>query len=76
MKNLEIYLSLVNNGRLPLNYNSGKDLIRDWISADIVPDPVGLCIKVKTNEGRSVTLVIPYSNSGEVFVEIDESIEN
>ncbi len=72
MKNLQICLPLVNGDLFPLDYSNGCELIDHMVTDDLRPPPRSLCFEATTEDGKKVTITIPYSNSDEVAVCIDD----
>jgi hypothetical protein len=66
-----MYLPLVSGGLLPIDFESGKQLINELISDDFGAPPKCLIIECKTKDNRSVTISIPYNDNNEVVVKID-----
>jgi hypothetical protein len=73
MKNLKVYLPLVDGGVLPLDYSSGRELIHGMVSDDFGAPPHSLCFEAITEDGRSITISVPYSDSDVVFIRIDDN---
>ena len=71
MKNLKMSLPLVNGGLLPLDFETGKQLIQELISDDFGAPPRSLVIECTTEDNKTVTISIPYSDKNEVSVSID-----
>jgi len=71
MKNLKMSLPLVNGGLLPLDFDTGKQLIQELISDDFAAPPRSLVIECTTVDKKTVTISIPYSDKDEVRVSID-----
>lgn len=71
MKNLSIYLTLVDGGQLPLNFSNGRELIHGMVSNDFGPPPRSLCFEVfDKDKKKAITITIPYDDRDEVFVRI------
>lgn len=62
MTNLTIHLPLVDGSGMPVEYETGKELIQGLISDDISPPPTGLNISITHTDGKIYTIHIPYSN--------------
>ena len=71
MKNLRITVPLVNGDLFPLEFDSGKELIHTLVSDDWGPPPTCLRIEATTEDGKTVTISIPYSESNKVGVWIE-----
>lgn len=72
MKNLKMYLPLVDGSSLPLDFDSGIELIHELVSDDFGPPSVSLQIEAKSKDGRVVRIGIPYSEGNEVSVSIQK----
>ena len=73
MRNLEISCPLVDGSTLPFEFDSGRDLIHHMIGDDWGgPLPHSLQIMAHTDDGRSVHIVIPYTEGNEAVVLIEE----
>ncbi|HVM31766.1 MAG TPA: hypothetical protein VMU88_01405 [bacterium] len=72
MKNLKIYMPLVDGSRLDLEYTTGKEMIGAMISDDIGPPPRGLVFEGITEDRKKVLLSVPFSDSGDAFVAVEE----
>lgn len=70
MQNLNIYLPLVNGGELPLDFLNGRDLIHEMVTDDFGAPPLFLCIDAKTDDGKTVSISIPYNDSDKAVVKI------
>lgn len=64
IKNLEISISLVDGGLMIYSelFTSGKELINTLISDDWGAPPLLLTITSKTDDGKTVTISIPYKD--------------
>ncbi len=71
MKNLDIFLPLVNGEQLPLYYRNGRELIHEMVSDDFSAPPHSLCFEAKTDDGKTVKITIPYSDSDKAYVTIE-----
>lgn len=60
MKNLRISLPLVDGSLLPMDFDSGKELIETLISDDWGAPPKRLRIEAETEDGTSVTISVLY----------------
>ncbi|MCW8876612.1 MAG: hypothetical protein OQK04_19370 [Kangiellaceae bacterium] len=77
MSNIEIYASLVNGGVFQLleNGEGCNILVETVLGDDLRPPPSNLTIKVKTDSGKNVTVIIPNDYSSKAIVQIEgESI--
>lgn len=75
MKNLEIKFPLVDGSLLPLEFNTGEQLILHLIGDDIRPPVASVYIKAKTKDGKkSVLIMVTNSNDEEAIVEIKEEL--
>ena len=72
MKNLRISLPLVNGGLMPLDYETGKELIHGMVSDDFGPSPLGLSIEARVDNRRTVEIWIPYDDRREAIVRLNE----
>lgn len=72
MQHLTISCSLVDGSLLPLDYESGRELIQALLGDDCKPPASCLRIEAETQDGRIVLISIPNSDSGEVSVKIEE----
>lgn len=68
MRNLDIFLPLVNGERLPLNYRNGRELIHEMVSDDFDAPPHSLCLEATTDDGKTVRITIPYNDSDKASV--------
>ena len=68
MKNLDIFLPLVNGEQLPLNYPNGRELIHEMVSDDFAAPPLSLCLEATTDDGKIVRITIPYNDSDKASV--------
>jgi hypothetical protein len=71
MNEISINFPLVDGSNLPLEFNSGKELIELVIGDDIRPPIRSMQIQIKTEEGRVIRIGVPYDNSKNFFVEIN-----
>ena len=71
MKNLKIYLPLVDGGLLPMEFYSGKELIHELITDDFGAPPTSLVFEAKTKDDKTIKISIPYSDENEVLVYIE-----
>jgi hypothetical protein len=72
MKNLRVYLPLVNNEQLTLEFASGRELIDQVFRANTSAPPRSLVLEGRTTDGRTIRLVIPYSDSDPARVMVEE----
>lgn len=70
MRNLHIYLPLADGGELPLAYPTGRELIKGMVSDDIASPPRALCIEATTDDGKRVTITIPYTDIDAAIVAV------
>ncbi len=71
MKNLSIYLTLVDGGQLPLNFSSGRELIHEMVSDDFAAPPRSLCFEIfDKDKKKAITITVPYDDRDEVFMGI------
>lgn len=68
MKNLDIFLPLVNGEQLPLNFPNGRELIHKMVSDDFAAPPLSLCFEATTDDGKIVRITIPYNESNKASV--------
>ncbi len=73
MKNLKIEFPLVNGSLYSLEYDSGKELIHNLVTDDWSPPPRSMVIEAQSEDGKIITITIPYDDSDEVFVKIEEA---
>ena len=73
MRNLNLSLPLADGGLHPLDYESGRELIHDLLGDDWGAPPRCLRIEAETQDGQTVIISIPYSDSDEVSVKIEKS---
>lgn len=73
MKNLRIFLPLENGGSFPVKFefSNGRELI-DNFWPDVRPKPRSLCIEVLKEDGKAITITIPYDNRDKVSVRIED----
>ena len=71
MKNLRIYLPMVDGSSYPLDFKTGKELIHGMVSDDFGPPPISLQIEGKTEDGKTVRIGIPYSESDKAIIRIE-----
>jgi hypothetical protein len=62
MKNLRVYLPIVNGQQHDLEYGSGKELIHEMLSDDWGAPPTGLVFEARTEDGRLIRIGIPYND--------------
>jgi hypothetical protein len=73
MKNLRVYMPLVNNEQLTLEFASGRELIDQVFRANAASAaPRSLVFEGRTTDGRTIRLVIPYSESDPARVMVEE----
>jgi len=72
MKNLRLSVSMVDGSLLPIDYESGRELIQGLLSDDWGAPPRHLRIEVETGDGQTVRIFIPYSDSTEATVRIED----
>lgn len=72
MKNLRIFLPIVNGSEFEINFANGRELINELISDDFAAPPNALCIEVISQEGKTITITIPYDDRDEAFVRIED----
>jgi hypothetical protein len=61
MKNLRIYMPLVNGEQLTVEFPSGREVIHALMTPDAAAPPRSLVLEAQTADRRTVRLVIPYS---------------
>ena len=71
MKNLRVYMPLVNDEQLQLEHDNGRELIQRFAGDGFAASPRSLVFEAKTADGRTVRLVIPYSDSDPARVLIE-----
>jgi hypothetical protein len=71
MENLRIYLPLVDDGQQPIDYPNGKALIEGMIGDDWGAPPKSLIFEATTDDGRTVSIIIPYKPVSRVSVVIE-----
>ena len=72
MNNLRVSVRLVNGGAQDFDYTSGRELIESWLTDDWGAPPTFLDIEAKTEDGKKVTISIPYRADGEAFASVDD----
>jgi hypothetical protein len=73
MRNVKIYLQLVNGDSRPLQFGSGRELIERLFGDDFGPPPVNLVLEARTQGGRTVRVLVPYDDvTAEAHVSIDQ----
>jgi hypothetical protein len=72
MKNLRVYMPLANDEQLSLEFDSGRHLIDEMFSHQSAAAPRSLVFESRTADGKTVRLVIPYSDSDPARVLIEE----
>ncbi|WP_088178438.1 hypothetical protein [Methylobacillus sp. MM3] len=68
MSNLEVYASLVNGDLYPM-HEKGEAcqlFVTNFLGDDIRPPPKSITIKIKTESGKAVRIVIPNDQSSTV----------
>ena len=71
MKNLRVYMPLVNDEQLTCEFENGRQLIQEFIRSDVNAAPRSLVFEAKTTDGRTVRMVIPYSDTDPARVLIE-----
>lgn len=71
MKNLRMYLPLVDGGQYPLEFTTGKELIEELISDDWGAPPRFLVIESSTGDGKQVRIAIPFDQSSAASATIE-----
>ena len=72
MKNLRVYMPLANNEQLTLEFASGRELIDQVFRANSSASPRSLVFEGRTTDGRTIRLVIPYSDSDPARVLVED----
>jgi hypothetical protein len=72
VKNLRVYMPLVNNEQLTLEFANGRELIDQVFRATAGAAPRSLVFEGRTTDGRTIRLVIPYSDSDPARVLVEE----
>lgn len=75
MKNLKIYLPLVDGSVLPIEHTSGKELIQGLVSDDVRPPPRSMVIEATAEDGRRIAITIPYDNRDAAHVRIEDATD-
>jgi hypothetical protein len=70
MKNLSISLPLVNGSEARMDFASGKELIQTLISDDWGAPPRCLLIKARSDDGTTVVISVPYSDSDQAHISV------
>jgi hypothetical protein len=70
MKNLHISLPLVDGSCFPMDFASGKELIQTLISDDWGAPPRCLLIEARSDDGTTVVISVPYSDSDQVHISV------
>jgi len=73
MRNLKVSCPLVDGSLMPFEFANGRDLIHEFLTDDWGAPPRCLRIEAETQDGRTVIISIPYSDSDEASVKIEES---
>jgi hypothetical protein len=73
MKNLRLSVSTVDGSLHDLDYECGQELIEGLLSDDWAAPPKHLKIEAETGAGQIVRIFIPYSNSDEAKVTVEDS---
>lgn len=73
MKNLEITIPMVNGDLFDLvdECMSGREVIHTLAGDDFRPPPRCLCIEAKADDGKTVRITIPFSDSEKASVIIE-----
>lgn len=71
MNNLNLSISCVDGSQLPLDYDSGKELIGELFGDDWGAPPKFLSISATAADGKYVRIDIPYSTTADVQVTIE-----
>ncbi len=72
MKNLRMYVPLVNGDLFPLDFTDGKEAINKLVSDDWGPPPRGLVVEALTEDGKRVRISIPYDTISPAHATIDD----
>ena len=72
MKNLRVYMPLANNEQLTLEFASGRELIDQVFRANASAPPRSLVFEGRTTDGRTIRVVIPYSDSDPARVLVED----
>ena len=73
MSNIEVYAPLVNGNMFPY-HEAGEGcnlLVEAILSDDLRPPPKNLTIKVSTNSGKNVEIIIPNDHLSTAIVRVD-----
>jgi hypothetical protein len=73
MKNLRIYLPLVDGSVFDLEYDTGMQLIHEMVTDDWGAPPRSMVIEARTDDGKRVVITIPYSASAEASAQVEEA---
>ena len=73
MKNLRVYMPLVNDEQLSLEFDSGRQLINARFSDQSGAAPRSLVFEARTADGKTVRLIIPYSDGDPARVLIEDT---
>ena len=74
MSNVEIYAPLVNGDIYPY-HEDGEGcniLVENVLGDDLRPPPKNLTIKVKTDSGKNITIIIPNNHTSKAVVQVDD----
>ena len=71
MQNLKIYLPLVDGALFPLDYETGRELIREMVGDDWGAPPHSMVFEATMDDGRTVRICVPYSDRTEASVTIE-----
>lgn len=72
MKNLRISLPLADGGLFPMEFDTAKQIVQQIAGDDWAAPPRSLVIEAQADDGRVVSITIPYDNRREVSVRIGE----
>ncbi len=74
LKNLSISCTLVDEGELDLDFNTGRELIHHIFGKEINPTPEGALIQVLTEDGQKVSIGISYNDEDTAFVKVEKYV--
>lgn len=71
MKNLRISVRLADGGDQSFDFRNGREVVEELLSDDWAAPPSTMTITAATEDGRLVTIGIPYGDHDEVSVRIE-----
>ncbi len=62
----------MNGSQCALNYSTGKELIQKMVTDDSGPPPRCMVIEATTEDGKKVTISVPYDDRNRVTVSVED----